>query len=141
MFLRSSSEKVSILYLCLLFSLGTCSHYEGHSHKLLYKIVRRKQYLVGPTVSQIIFTFVFSLYGMYVLVHTHTLMACIMLHAQCNLLGSPSINNCTNQIYDRESKVPPAVRGGLRRLHGICILRDFKCGGEGWESTQWGKRK
>lgn len=91
-FFRSTSEHVSIFYLSLVFAVSTSGVYPGHSHKLFYKIIRGKEYILGPYIGQMVFTFLFSLYCSFVLMRTHQLLAVVLLHAYCNMLGPPRFN-------------------------------------------------
>ena len=84
-FFRASEEHVSIFFLSLVFAVS-------HSHKLFYKIIRGKPYRLGSYIGQLIFTFLFSLYCSFVLKRTHQLLAVVLLHAYCNMLGPPNIN-------------------------------------------------
>lgn len=83
-FYRSSSGRVSIVYLSLLFSIA-------HFHKYIYKTLRGKNPSLSASLVQLAFTFLFALYSYYILYIFQSVIPCIILHVYCNILGPPNI--------------------------------------------------
>jgi hypothetical protein len=62
-------------------------------------MIRGKPYQIGPYIGQMLFTFVFSLYCLYILKQTHEVLAVMALHAYCNLLGPPYITQGKQSLH------------------------------------------
>ena len=44
------------------------------------------------------FTFIFGLYSAIILIKTHSILACIVLHSYCNTVGFPKIPEVLKEV-------------------------------------------